>query len=131
LENKAQATLPPGCPPLGINPGYGQQYYWVHTGKRISNGTVASIFFDRLSEIINHLPNDATIHIDNLPSNLNSHGIKSWLNLNYPTNHMNVVVQSESRLEVFPGDIILEVEKETNNDIAITVRFHDGNNKNR
>ncbi|MBI5056254.1 MAG: hypothetical protein HZB61_06555 [Nitrospirae bacterium] len=65
------------------------------------------MFFDKLSSIVEKLPDNATIYVYNLPqaisspkdkiprvhtvSYLNDYPIKSWLNLKYPNNNIEIV----------------------------------------
>jgi hypothetical protein len=97
----------------------------------------SSMFLEELSRIVPHLPEDAILNLFNLPERivsyenqiphlrtpayLTDYSIKSWLDLNYPTNRMKVVVHSRSRLEVSPGDLDLEMGE--NENVILTVRY--------
>jgi hypothetical protein len=106
-------------------------------GEWEDSGRVSSMFLEELSRIVPHLPEDAILNLFNLPERivsyenqiphlrtpayLTDYSIKSWLDLNYPTNRMKVVVHSRSRLEVSPGDLDLEMGE--NENVILTVRY--------
>ena len=51
------------------------------------------------------------------------YSIKSYLDLAYPENQIEVIVESKTRLSIPPGSINLEVIKENaGNDLMITVK---------
>ena len=105
------------------------------------SGKISSMFLYRLSEIVTDLPNDAVIHVYNLPDGISSYeakiphakevayladySIKSWLDLNYPNNHIEVVVHSRSKPLTCPSDLDLEIKTGEDNNVTIIVRFDD------
>jgi len=103
------------------------------------SGKISAMFLCELSELVPKLPNDATIHIYNLPDGISSYeariphakevayladySIKSWLDLNYPSNDMKVVIDHRSRPATLPNDLCLEIEPRDDLDIAIRVKL--------
>ncbi len=112
-------------------------------GEYEDSGKISSMFLYSILGIITELPNDAVIHVYNLPNGISSYearilhskevayladySIKSWLNLNYPNNHMKVVVHSRSRPTLCPSDLDLEIKTEEDGNVVIIVRFDGGN----
>lgn len=92
------------------------------------SGVLCAMIFDKLSQVVEAMPQDETLHIYDLPKRIRSYKnemphvktvtyledytIKSWLNIYYPDNHFDVVVHSYSTLEDFPDFLDLKVEKE-------------------
>lgn len=90
-----------------------------------ASANLSSSFLHRLSGIITELPNEAVIHIYNLPifvlssesknhhvrqaTTLQEYSIKSWLDLNYPNNHIEVV-SHEGLISADPDDLDLEIK---------------------
>ncbi len=108
-------------------------------GEWKDTGYILERFFHKLSKIIPELPNDAVIHIYNFPNGIVSYetriphaeeveyptayGIKSWLDLNYPTNHIKVVIHGKSLLKVYPNSLDLEIKREKDNNVVIIVKY--------
>ena len=112
-------------------------------GEWEDSGKISSMFLHKLSEVVTELPNDAIIHVHNLPIRISSYkakvpharsvvylrdySIKSWLDLNHPNNRMEVVIHNRPRPAVCPSDLDLEVKREEDNDVVIVVRFDSSN----
>lgn len=91
-------------------------------------------FFYKLSSLIPKLPNDSTIYIYNLPqiifssdiriprvytaTYLTDYSIKSWLNLNYPHNNIEIVSINRGGIFTSISEIKIEMEKKKNNKIV-------------
>jgi len=102
-------------------------------------GNFNKLFFDRLSVIYPDLPQNAEIEIYNLPypiyslknhfpptvdfSILNNYTIKSWLNLHFPDNHIQVKEIKYIDLPTIPEDIVLKVERKANDNAIIVVQY--------
>jgi hypothetical protein len=90
------------------------------------------MFFHKLSEIVPQLPNNATIYVHNLPqiiistnamvpraqtaTYLTDYSIKSWLNLNYPGNNIEII--SINREGIYTGIAEFKIEMEENNRVV-------------
>ncbi|MCD6219224.1 hypothetical protein J7K43_02430 [Candidatus Calescamantes bacterium] len=100
---------------------------------------VTKMFFDKLSNTYSYLPNYAEIEIRNLPqsihslkkhfpptvlfSTLNTYTVKSWLNLHFPENHIQVKKIKYIDLPSIPEDIVLKVERKANENAIIVVQY--------
>ncbi|MCK4584656.1 hypothetical protein KAU13_04505 [candidate division WOR-3 bacterium] len=109
-------------------------------GEWEDSGNVSSMFLYNLLGIVPKLPDNAVIHIYNLPGSIPSYktkipharsvtylrdySIKSWLDLNYPDNNMKVVIHKSSYPAVCPSNLNLEVRIEKENNVVIIVRFN-------
>jgi hypothetical protein len=99
--------------------------------------TISRALFEKLQAIVPTLPYDTTMHIYNLPSGirlyqgqdprakevgyLNDYSIKSWLNLHFPGNRIEVKVHSRMILPQPPEDLQVLVEADGNRDTRLFV----------
>ncbi len=110
------------------------------------SGRVSAMFLEGLSEIIPSLPEKSVIYVENLPKGITSykteiphaktvgylidHSIKAWLDLNFPSNQIEVVVQNRSWISTSPDYLSFQVTMKKNNDYRINVQFFsDENNR--
>jgi hypothetical protein len=107
-------------------------------GEWRDSGEIWSIFLPKLSKITATLPNEAIIHILNLPerissyqkviphaksvSSLGGYSIKSWLDLNHPSNRMEVIVPCLSWYETAPDYLDLEIKTKNDNNVIVIVK---------
>ncbi len=103
------------------------------------SGDIQQMFLNKLLEILPELPDDAVLHIYNFPNGissyeakipharevtyLNYYNIESWLNLNYPSNRMDVVIHSKTKLAVPPNNLDLELTHGKDNNVVINVIY--------
>jgi hypothetical protein len=101
-----------------------------------ASSNLSLIFFHKLSEIVTELPDNTIIYVYNLPqrifsskakiprvqtaSYLNDYSIKSWLDLNYPNNNINVVSINRGGIYINISELKIEMEK-NNNIVNITI----------
>lgn len=118
---------------LALSPLFRKYGEWEDGGK------ISSLFLDKLARIIPSLPDNAFLEIYNMPVTIASYeaknvhvrevrymfdtGIKSWLNLHYPENRMEVAIRSISRPHTCPADLGLEVVKMDGRNFALAVTF--------
>lgn len=108
-------------------------------GEWEDSGNISSIILHGLSGFLAKLPNDAVLHVYNLPSGISSYeaeiphakevayladfSIKSWLDLNHPTNQMEVIVHNRSKLALWPAELNLTWEKGDARNVMIMIRY--------
>lgn len=105
------------------------------------NGNLSSMILQKLSNVVNDLPNhqntNYTIRIRNLPAGittdktgiphvksvnyLEKYSIKSYLDLTYPNNQIEVVISHRVTLSRFPRNIDLEYTIKEKNNVIITI----------
>ncbi|RJO60623.1 hypothetical protein C4544_04755 [candidate division WS5 bacterium] len=91
----------------------------------------ATMFLDKVLETVHELPNDTTIYtIDNVPQNILSmsdHGIKTWLDLVYPSNKVKAIFLNRvPAVKPTPDylDFEIQIVDNTNTVIKVTPRMN-------
>ena len=94
------------------------------------SSNIASIFFAELSSKVKEFPKHSTVYFFDLPVGFLSHlkrapnvkvsyladySIKSWFDLSFPNNQIDVHVISKTWLPRFPNDLYLDVEVQQEN----------------
>ncbi len=104
------------------------------------NSRFTEMFFTRLEPIVNQLPDNSSLHIYNFPWSITGSGlknmrheeayardysIKSWLNMKFPGNQMDVTMNMNDlqRVQGFPRDIELSVESNEDGSTNIYIRY--------
>ncbi len=107
-----------------------------------ASSQIASSLFKKLAEVIPALPQDTLIEVHNLPAAvqsyrseiprarevgyLNGYSIKSWIDLNYPGNHIQVSINSRHCPRRTPEDMHLLVKVLDKTNTRLSVLFvHD------
>jgi hypothetical protein len=104
------------------------------------SGNISKMFLQELSKIISDLPDDAIIHIYNFPKGISSYetkiphakevsycasyAIKSWINLNYPSNRIRkVIIHNKIKLANYPSALYVRVKDKQDKDVSVVIEY--------
>jgi tetratricopeptide (TPR) repeat protein len=95
-----------------------------YTGWRYVAG-FSKVFLDRMNELVPQLPNDAKVHVQNLPvrfvkptrrrAHIQStrtaldYSVESWIDLHHPGNDIEITMHRRPALEIPPEDVKLDM----------------------
>jgi hypothetical protein len=115
-------------------------------GEWKDSAAISSTILNQLTQVVDELPNNAVVEVLNLPERIASYetviphvrtasyladySIKSWLDLHRPANRITVLVGRRSKPESFPQALDLEVKKEGNTNVKVTISFEGNASKN-
>jgi 4-amino-4-deoxy-L-arabinose transferase-like glycosyltransferase len=108
-------------------------------GEWAASGKVQKMFIEKLSSKLNSFPDNSTLQISDFPGGIESYrnkmprarevsyyaafSIKAWLDMTYPNNSINVIIQNKVELPEIPLDIELRIDKNTDGSIRIVPEY--------
>ncbi|MBI4847186.1 MAG: hypothetical protein HY808_01225 [Nitrospirae bacterium] len=109
-------------------------------GEWKDSGMVTHSILLKLAQALPMFPDDAVLHIYNFPGKIssyekiiphaeevvymNNYNIKSWLNMNFPGNKLEVIIESSQALASYPYDLKLEISRATDKDVNIIINYY-------
>jgi hypothetical protein len=112
--------------------------FWDYSEWRDS-GSISSLFFDRLSRVVDLVPDGYTLHLYDVPKGitlyknrfpkvktatyLSGYSIQSWVHLYHPGKKLHVDLHSTAPVNIFPCRLELDTRKREGEHVQITVKI--------